>query len=1037
MDIRILGPVEVLDDDGATIPIGSYKVRLLLAALVLEAGRVLSVDGLIDRLWDEDPPGAAVVTLRAYVSNLRSALPDGHARITTRPPGYMLLRSGITVDAEVFEQAVRRGRASLSDDDPAAALHAFDEALGLWRGDALADVVGRPFATAAAARLAGMRLATVEDRFDALLAVGEHEASLPDLQAHAADHPLRDRPVMQLMTALYRAGRTPDALAAHREHRARLADELGLDPSPALEQLAARVLQQDEELLGAARSRESVPSATTSAAGERSTRTVEHVVAPDVPPTTAALQVVGVPSTAIDGLVGRAEETETIEGALASLAGGSGRILLLSGEPGIGKSALAFDLVQRAQDMGLPVLAGRCMQTAGSPPFWPWMQVLRGAHGQFDPDTLIAVSADGGAAAAHLDPSLGPPEGPAPLPADPVAARFAIYEAIAGLVAGLAPARGLVVVLDDLHWADAASCELVGFLTPLLRRIPLLLVGTYRDSSADVTPELADLLSVAARSGLSTTIRLHGLSPSDVAVMLARSPDGTAVPAAETDTVHRRTGGNPLFVRQLARYLTETGEAAHSALPTGVRDVLARRLARLAADVRSTLDVAAVLDQDVGPRRLAHVLRRPVAAVLNDLDAAVSHGLLRESGPGPDHQFSHALVSDVLLAELPAGRRALLHAAVADALATTGGVSPTVVADHLVRAGDAAPRDQTVRWLCAAADETRALASHERSELQLRHALTLVDGDAGLDELEIEIRLRLAPVVVALHGWWAPEVTDAVGPLLDAEETVDRRVVPLWWSVWGQHITSGQLRRSSELAHRLLRRIDPEDHAGLVAATSATAYSDAYLGGRHDQLTAVLDRGFAAETQARPGELAMTVEHLSIALRTTKVMVAALHGDAAGTVAAVEDAVAVTERLGSVFSEAYARMFSALAFAVLDDPASALTHARRGAELCDEASLPALGALNAAPLHWARAADGHDPRTEAATMQEALDGLTTGGQAHAQAVWRCLLAETWLRAGDRGAARAAVERAEGFMDHTGEVAFARRVALTRSRVLHA
>jgi len=248
MEFRLLGPLEVRD--GTTrVPLGGRKQRALLARLLLEAGRTVSVERLVDDLWGDAAPDTAAKMVQIHVSQLRKALPA--PVIATRPPGYAADVDPQAIDVVRFRALHDEGRAARARGDPAGAADLLRRALALWRGPALAEF-SEPFAAAEAAHLAEMRLACLEERIDADLDLGAHDTVVGELEALVARHPYRERLRVQLLLALYRAGRQPEALAAYRAYRRTLADELGLDPSRRVRDLEQAILRQDPALLGAA-----------------------------------------------------------------------------------------------------------------------------------------------------------------------------------------------------------------------------------------------------------------------------------------------------------------------------------------------------------------------------------------------------------------------------------------------------------------------------------------------------------------------------------------------------------------------------------------------------------------------------------------------------------------------------------------------------------------------------------------------------------------------------------------------------------------
>jgi DNA-binding SARP family transcriptional activator len=246
VDFRILGPLEVWYE-GRPIPVPGAKQRELLALLLLDAGHVVSSDRLMEELWGSSQPAAGATALRVRVSQLRKALRAGGDVVVTRPPGYALLVARDGLDLWRFERGLDEGERSLAT-DPQRALDALSQALNEWRGSPLVDVAYAPFAQAAVVRLEELRASALELRIEAELALGHHVRLIAELQGLTSEHPLRERLWAQLMTALYRDGRQADALAAYRTARARLVEEIGIEPGPELRTLEARILAQDPDL---------------------------------------------------------------------------------------------------------------------------------------------------------------------------------------------------------------------------------------------------------------------------------------------------------------------------------------------------------------------------------------------------------------------------------------------------------------------------------------------------------------------------------------------------------------------------------------------------------------------------------------------------------------------------------------------------------------------------------------------------------------------------------------------------------------------
>ena len=310
MEFRILGPLEVLDE-GRPLPLGSPSQRALLAALLVNAGRVVSVDDLTESLWPEDPPASAKHALEVYVSRLRKQLhADGRARLEGKAPGYALHTDDDVVDAHQFEELVERGRTALAQRRPAHAADLLRRALDLWRGEPLADLPSERFARTAAGRLEELRLVAVENRIDAELALGRHGELAPELEALVAEHPLRERLRGQQMLALYRCGRQAEALEAYQDARRTLRDELGLEPGRSLQDLERAILNQDRQL-------DLTPEAA---------RSLPAPVAP---------------------MIGRREELSQLAALLRAT---DVRLVTVTGGGGIGKTRLALETAHRLRD---------------------------------------------------------------------------------------------------------------------------------------------------------------------------------------------------------------------------------------------------------------------------------------------------------------------------------------------------------------------------------------------------------------------------------------------------------------------------------------------------------------------------------------------------------------------------------------------------------------------------------------------------------------------------------------------------------------
>ena len=346
MEFRLLGTLEVLRDGDEPIPLGEPKQRALLALLLLHSNRVLARERLIDDLWGENAPKTAVKAIQAYVSQLRKVLPEG--MLVTRSPGYLLLVEPESVDVRRFERLVATARGVA----PARAASLLREALNLWHGRPLAEFGDEPFVREGE-RLEGLRLAALEERIEADIALGRDTELIGELEALIAEHPHRERLRSQLIRALYRSDRQAEALEAVRDARAAL-DELGIEPSAMLRRLEKQILTQDAAL-------ELRPERMLLA------QLGEGVVLPG-----ALMPAPPFP------FVGRQAELAGLRALLERAEGGEGGLVLLAGEAGGGKTRLVRELAHEAAARGFLVCYG-ASDAAVSLPYQPlreWLELL-------------------------------------------------------------------------------------------------------------------------------------------------------------------------------------------------------------------------------------------------------------------------------------------------------------------------------------------------------------------------------------------------------------------------------------------------------------------------------------------------------------------------------------------------------------------------------------------------------------------------------------------------------------------------------------
>jgi AAA ATPase-like protein len=517
--------------------------------------------------------------------------------------------------------------------------------------------------------------------------------------------------------------------------------------------------------------------------------------------------------------VGRSGELAVLRAALRQAAAGDGRLALVTGEPGIGKTELARAFAQVATADGALVLWGSAWEDGGAPPYWPWVQVLRSYGRQAGAEALARAAGPQAALLAQLLPELGGAgsgdagSGDAGEPAGP-GARFALFDAVCTVLDQASRPAPLAVVLDDLHAAGRPSALLLRFAAAA-RLSGVLLVATYRTAEAALDPEVSDV--VAALESMSPPLVLTGLSSGDVRRLL---PGADAAMLAD---VQRRGDGNPLFVSQVARLLGHgAATVADVPVPAGIRQAVRRQVARLdSGDVRpaaaEVLATAAALGPGVDPALVAAVLGAGTGPVARLCDQATAIGLLR---PGPDageaYRFGHALIRETLYAELAPQARAQAHGRIAAVLETTGGRSHAELAHHFLRAVPAggAAAGRAVHYSRLAGQDALAALAWEEAAGHFRRALDVQQrATQAIPASRCELLLSLAEALTAAGP--DPAAARALHEAVQlARHAGEPRLLAAAALLNARHL---DFNAPSDTAAALLREaaaaLDPGDHA--------------------------------------------------------------------------------------------------------------------------------------------------------------------------------------------------------------------------------
>jgi DNA-binding SARP family transcriptional activator len=725
VDFRILGPLEVVED-GRALQLGGPKQRALLALLLLHADNVVTRDRLIDELWHGEPPAAAETTLRSHISRLRSTL--GASRLLSKRPGYSLVLAPEELDSARCERLLAEAREALARGAAAMASDRLRSALALWRGPVLADLAYEPFVQGEIGRLEELRLALVEERIEAALALARHADVIGELEVLVTEHPLRERMRGQLMVALYRSGRQADALESYQQARRLLTDELGLEPSDRLKDLQRAILAHDPSL--------------------------EPLIRLETDPAQAQAGQVAVPVP----FVGRKGELDELVRGLDNASAARGGLFLISGEPGIGKSRLVEQLVQHARESGADVLVGRCWEAGGAPAYWPWVQALRAYVRGRNREVLRDELGRGAADLAQILPELHELYGelPAPPSSDPEGARFRLFEATTSFLVAASLTQPLLLVLDDLHAADAPSLLLLQFLAGALADARLLVIGAYRDADPSLRDPLAETLAELRRHPVTRSLPLVGLPQSDLGSFVSRST-GVEPERELVIALHRATEGNPLFVGELVQLLASEDalesltdpDAWRRVVPEGVRAVITRRLRHLSENCRLVLVLASVLGREFDLAALECVSELSGDQLLEVLDEAAGERVVADVPGQPGRmRFTHVLIRDSLYDERTPGRRVQLHRLVGDALEKlyADNLDPHLaeLAHHFHESARPAEAEKALAYARRAGERAQELLAYEEAARLFSVALRVFDSMHSPDDtVRCELLLAL------------------------------------------------------------------------------------------------------------------------------------------------------------------------------------------------------------------------------------------------------------------------------------------------------
>jgi len=444
--------------------------------------------------------------------------------------------------------------------------------------------------------------------------------------------------------------------------------------------------------------------------------------------------------------VGRQREMGELKACLEDALSGRGRLVTLVGEPGIGKTRTAQELATYAGLRGAQVLWGRCYEEQGVPPYWPWVQAIRSYVREKDPEQLRSEMGAGAADIAEMVsdvkerlPDLGPP----PQLDSPEQARFRLFDSISAFLKSASQKQPLVLVLDDLHWADQPSLLLLQFVARELGGARVLLVGTYRDMELSRQHPLAETLGELTRERLFQRVLLRGLSQQDVG-RFVEVVTGIVPPSGLTQAVYTQTEGNPLFVTEVVRLLVQEGELTQERsgdrdswtvrIPEGIREVIGRRLNRLSQRCNETLTIASVIGREFTLEQLKPLVDDTTEdRLLETLEEALSARVIEELTQAVGrYQFTHALIQETLTEELTLTRRVRMHARIAETMETMYGSEAEAhaaeLAHHFAEAEAILGTEKLVKYSLLAGEKGLASFAWEEALDHFQRGLSVREG---------------------------------------------------------------------------------------------------------------------------------------------------------------------------------------------------------------------------------------------------------------------------------------------------------------------
>lgn len=1015
--LQILGPLRVWRD-GVELDAGPRQQTYLLALLLARAGQPITTSELIDLIWDDHAPASALNVVQKYIGALRRLLEpavpvrESGSYVHRRGNGYLFVAGPETLDLVAFRQSVQ---AAAAEPDDEAALDRYVDGLGRWQGPAADGFTHGTTAIATFAALDDEFYAACTAAADLAVSLRRSERVLPSLQLAAKMAPFHEQVHADLVATLGVAGRKAEALSVFHAVRDRLADELGIDPGPALQAAHLRVLSQ--------------------------------TAFPRVRTHTATYPSGAVPARKAAGLIGRVEELAVLRQAIEAALDGDTGLAIVEGEPGVGKTRLLEEAAAVAYERGARVVWASCLEGDGTPAMWPWEQAL----------TTVVDSLPSAAREKWMASDLGSLLESRHDDGGPVVsgarAQFRLFEQVVAVIGQAARERPILLVVDDLQWSDAASLQLFGHVTG---RLPpgTAVIGALRDRAPVPGSDLSRVLADASRQASHRRIRLGPFDLADVTELIRR--EARQEPGAEVArTIHARTAGNPFYVREMSRFLGDQGPLTEvrAGVPSTVRDVVRGRMAGLDDTALDLLQIAAIIGRDVDLGLLARAAADnrttggddtgfgaglDATDCLERLEPLQALGLLETKPEDPfSLRFAHDLVRESIT-ETTAPQRAIrLHLRVADALEHSRADDESVVerlAYHLWAAGPLADPVRTVEALKRAGRRATAKLAFAAADRHLETAAQIAQA-AGYPELELSA-LSLLAIAPRRQAGFGGTTYD----LLERAELLAR-----------------QLGREAEAAGLLFARLfgayaflEP-DRAQLVrrlyeqgeaSSDPAVRVYGRQAWGLHQWDTGNTGEAYRLFMANDPTALHSAVSsHSETPIRHDvsgewpgwRAVVTALHGDAETAGTMIEEWNGPADPYGVAVWAYYTTIIASHA----GDADWVMRTVDRWIAIGTGRTAVQQEVYVRLNWYWAQALTGDDPARIAAEAEQLLAATITDPPRWGVAYHNGLIAEMWLAAGMPDEAGTALDRADHALEAYGQRYAEGLIRLLRARLLHA